>query len=218
MDLRHSTKPDIASSSSEVRLTQAERTEISDKKMFEATVRLIVDRGPIGTSLKDVGVLAGYSRGLASHRFGNKNNLFSFTLKRLGENWLSQLTKVTAGYTGLQAVERALDQHYQYCVDAPDYVRTFYTLWFEALNADSNLSAAIRSIHKRRQQDVVDWIVADPQIDESIKHKANDIAGQFSASIVGIIYSWLINPDDVQQTKILHDGLKQTMTTILTGA
>ena len=47
------------------RLTQAERTEISDSRMLDAAVSLIVEHGPAGTSLKEVGMLAGYSRGLA---------------------------------------------------------------------------------------------------------------------------------------------------------
>lgn len=199
----------------ENRLTQAERTEISDQRMFDATVQLIVERGPAATSLKDVGVLAGYSRGLASHRFGNKDNLFSFTLRRVGELWLTQLKTATQSHAGLSAVEKALDQHYQFCVEAPDYVRTFYTLWFESVNAESDLRDAIRHIHQRRHQDVVQWINNDPHIDQTIKSSAEDIAGQFSASVIGIVYYWLANPDDLEQTKTLHAGLKQTMTLLL---
>ncbi|MBT8115502.1 MAG: TetR/AcrR family transcriptional regulator [Arenicella sp.] len=199
----------------ESRLTQAERTEISDQKMFESTVQLIVERGPAATSLKDVGVSAGYSRGLASHRFGNKDKLFSFTLRRVGELWLTQLKAVTRGHTGISAVEKALDQHYRFCVDAPDYVRTFYTLWFESVNAKSNLRNAIRNIHQRRHQDVMNWIINDPYISAVIKARADDIAGQFSASVIGIVYYWLANPDDLEQTKKLHSGLKHTMTTLL---
>ncbi|HCC44919.1 MAG TPA: TetR family transcriptional regulator, partial [Gammaproteobacteria bacterium] len=50
---------------SDKRLTQAERTEISDNRMLEAAVSLIVDYGPSATSLKEIGLRAGYSRGLA---------------------------------------------------------------------------------------------------------------------------------------------------------
>ncbi|NND83151.1 MAG: TetR/AcrR family transcriptional regulator [Gammaproteobacteria bacterium] len=205
-----------ATSQSEPRLTQAERTEISDQRMFEATVQLIVEHGPAATSLKDVGVQAGYSRGLASHRFGNKDNLFSFTLRKVGEIWLRQLKQATSGHTGLAAVEKALDQHYRFCADAPDYVRTFYTLWFESVNSDSELRDAIRHIHQRRHQDVVQWILNDPTINESVKSRADDIAGQFGASVSGIVYYWLVNPEDLEQTKTLHDGLKHTMTQLLT--
>ena len=55
-----------------LRLTQVERKEISDAKMLEAAVDLIVERGAGQVTLKDVGEKAGYSRGLAGYRFGNQ--------------------------------------------------------------------------------------------------------------------------------------------------
>ena len=73
------------------RLTQAQRTEISDNRMMDAAVALIVDRGPAATSLKEVGLMAGYSRGLAGQRFGSKEKLFAFVLRQIGENWLGHL-------------------------------------------------------------------------------------------------------------------------------
>jgi AcrR family transcriptional regulator len=203
-------------SKADSRLTQAERTEISDRKMFDATVQLIVKHGPAATSLKDVGVHAGYSRGLASHRFGSKENLFTFTLKRLGEMWLRQLTKATSGHVGIVAVEKALGQHYQFCVEAPDYVRTFYKLWFESVNASQDLSGAIKAIHQRRHDDVVKWIVDDQSLSESVKQNADSIAGQFGASVIGIVYYWLANPEDLERVKQLHDDLTLTMTQLIT--
>ena len=118
---------------------------------------------------------------------------------------------------GLSEVEAALDQHYQFCVDAPAYVRTFYSLWFESVNADSELSEAIKSIHKRRHQDMVAGIVEDHGISEDVKHNADSIAAQFSASVVGIVYYWLTNPENLEETKNLHDGLKKTMSQLLTS-
>ena len=52
--------------------TQAERTALSDRRMLEAAIRLIIERGTAGTTLREIGERAGYSRGLASYRFGNK--------------------------------------------------------------------------------------------------------------------------------------------------
>jgi len=40
--------------------------------MADAAVALICERGAAATTLSDIGVLAGYSRGLASYRFGSK--------------------------------------------------------------------------------------------------------------------------------------------------
>lgn len=195
----------------EPRRTQAERTETSDRRMFDATIKLITERGPAATSLTEVGLLAGYSRGLASHRFGSKERLFNFVVRRLAEMWLAKLKEVTANKEGLAALEQAIDQHYEFCVDAPDYVRTLYTLWFESLSADSELSSTIKSIHQRRFQDVVNWIVRDASIADGVKREADVIAAQFSASVIGIVYYWLANPEKMNETKRLHNGLKLTM-------
>ena len=198
-----------------VRLTQAERTEISDNRMLDAAVRLIVDVGPAATSLKEVGLKAGYSRGLAGHRFGSKDSLFAFVLHRVGDQWLEHLKKATHGLTGLQAIHQALEEHYQFCVEAPDQVRAFYNLWFESVNAGSELSEIIKHIHHRRHQDVVDWIRADAAVSDAVKSQADAIAGQFCASVIGIVYYWLANPGDLDETKRLHDHLKHSMTLFL---
>jgi|Marorgknorr_s2lv_3_1036020.scaffolds.fasta_scaffold00483_15 AcrR family transcriptional regulator len=197
------------------RLTQAERTEISDNRMLEAAVELIVDRGPSGTSLKEVGLMAGYSRGLAGQRFGSKDKLFAFVLKQVGDTWLGQLKVATRQEMGLVAIHDALDEHYKFCVEAPIQVRAFYTLWFESVNAGSELTAIIGNIHNRRHQDMVNWITLDPRIPESKKRLASDIAAQFCASVIGIVYYWLANPLDLDETRRLHDNLKLTMTLLL---
>ena len=136
----------FAITAKDARLTQAERTDISDKKMFDTAVELINQHGPAATSLSDVGVLAGYSRGLASNRFGCKDNLFNFVVLRVGEIWLEQLKNATGNQTGFAAIEKAVDQHYQFCVDAPAHLRAFYTLWFESVNAKSELSGTIQKL------------------------------------------------------------------------
>ena len=73
-----------------LRLTQVERKEISDAKMLDAAVDLIVERGAGQATLKDVGEKAGYSRGLVGYRFGNKAGLFDFVLRSVGDEWLSE--------------------------------------------------------------------------------------------------------------------------------
>lgn len=197
------------------RLTQAERTEISDKRMLDAAVQLIVEHGPAATSLKEVGLKAGYSRGLAGQRFGSKDKLYAFVLRHVGEIWLDQLKEATEEKAGLSAIHDALDQHYRFCVEAPDQVRAFYTLWFESVNAGSELSAIIGNIHNRRHQDMVSWINADSHIHVDTKSRADAIAAQFCASVIGIVYYWLANPGDLEETRQLHDNLKDTMTLLI---
>lgn len=197
------------------RLTQAERTELSDNRMLEAAVSLISTVGPAATSLKEVGMKAGYSRGLAGQRFGSKDHLFAFVLRHVGELWLGHLKEATSESSGVAAIHQALDEHYQFCVDAPTQVRAFYTLWFESVNAGSELSDIIGNIHQRRHQDVVSWILSDDTIKPDIKSSADAIAGQFCASVIGIVYYWLANPSQLEGTRRLHDNLKKTMTLLI---
>lgn len=197
------------------RLTQAERTEISDNRMLEAAVRLIVEHGPAATSLKEIGMLAGYSRGLAGQRFGSKDRLFAFVLRRVGETWLGHLKQATENLTGEEAIHRALDEHYRFCVEAPDQVRAFYTLWFESVNAGSELAEIIGNIHNRRYQDVENWVLQGEGNRQIAEEQAGAIAAQFCASVIGIVYYWLANPSDTEETRSLHENLKRTMTLLI---
>jgi AcrR family transcriptional regulator len=83
-----------------VRRSHAERTALSDARMLDAAVSLIVTRGAAGTTLKEVGELAGYSRGLASVRFGNKAALFAFIVRSVGEEWLATLREAVREQVG----------------------------------------------------------------------------------------------------------------------
>ena len=197
--------------------SQAERTAISDRHMLNAAIQLIVSHGTEKMTLKEVGENAGYSRGLAGYRFGSKAGLLIFVLKSIGEEWLQELTTVTQGKTGLQALCAASDAHYQFCVDAPEHVRAFYVLWFESVGPESELKTVINTIHERRYRDVREWIaygIACGDIDASVN--ADKIAGQFCASIIGIVYQWLSTPEDLEKVRELYDDLKQTMTILLT--
>ena len=77
--------------------TQLERTALSDARMADAAVKLICERGAAETTLKDVGLLAGYSRGLASYRFGTKAGLWSFLVRTIGEELLAELERARTG-------------------------------------------------------------------------------------------------------------------------
>ena len=62
--------------------TQAERTAISDKAMLDAAIELILEHGTDKTTLAAIGEKAGYSRGLATYRFGSKAGLYDEVTRR----------------------------------------------------------------------------------------------------------------------------------------
>jgi len=194
------------------RRSQAERTAESDARMLEAAVTLICERGTEGMTLKDVGVEAGYSRGLAGYRFGSKAGLLGFVVKTVGEAWLRELKAVTAGRVGLDAIGAALDAHQHFVADAPQQVRAFYLLWFEATGPRSELREVIERIHRRRYRDVLGWIeggIATGTVAEGVAAEA--VAEHFCAVINGIVYQWLVRPEPPTAIAAMHDTLKSTM-------
>lgn len=198
--------------------TQAQRTALSDARMLDAAVRLIVERGADGTTLKEVGEFAGYSRGLAGYRFGSKANLFSFIVRSVGEEWLRELGQAVENKVGLEAIIAAADAHYHFVLEAADRIRAFYILWFISIGPDVEFKQVIAHVHERRQKDVEAWIesgVAAGKVRKDIDVRA--IADQFCAAIIGIVYQWLVAPDAHDSIKQLHDGLKQQMVSVLSG-
>jgi AcrR family transcriptional regulator len=198
-------------------MTQVERAALSDERMADAAVELICDLGPSATTLTAVGLRAGYSRGLASNRFGSKAGLWSFLVSTIGEEWLKELHDAVDGTSGLQTIHAAVDAHCAFLLESSDRTRAFYSLWFESVGPDPELRALIGRAHARRRRDVEGWIeagIAHGSIPPDVAKTV--IAEQFCASIVGIVYSWLGAPLAHAEVRRLHDGLKQQMTLALT--
>ncbi len=199
--------------------TQEERSALSDARMADAAVTLICERGAAATTLKDVGVLAGYSRGLASYRFGSKPGLWSFLVKSIGEEWLAELQQSVAGTSGVATIHAAVDAHCRFLLESSDRTRAFYILWFDSVGPDAELQAVIANIHERRRTDVETWIrsgLATGTVRPDVDVRA--AAEQFCAAIIGIVYQWLVSPLAHARVRELHDGLKDQMSQVLSPA
>jgi AcrR family transcriptional regulator len=196
--------------------TQEERSALSDARMVDAAVVLICERGAASTTLKDVGLRAGYSRGLAGYRFGNKAGLWAFLIRTIGEEWLAELGAAVEDGSGLPAIHAAIDAHCRFLLESSERIRAFYVLWFESVDPDGELTEVIARIHERRRDDVEAWIRKDAE-DRTIAGGVDPrtVAEQFVAAIVGIVYQWLVSPSDDAQVRRLHEGLKQQMTLVL---
>ena len=192
------------------RRTQAARTALSDARMLDAAVALICERGAAGTTLKDVGERAGYSRGLASYRFRSKSGLFAFMIRSIGESWLRELRRAVQDEVGINAIAQATDAHFRIVVEGSDHIRAFYMLWFDSIGPDAELKHVVANIHERRRRDVVVWI--EQGIAAGMIAPEVDIAGtaeQFCASIIGIVYQWLVTPQAQDHIRFLHESLKR---------
>lgn len=199
-------------------LTQEERTALSDARMADAAVSLICERGAAATTLKEVGLRAGYSRGLASVRFGSKAALWTFLVRTIGEEWLQELDAATAGTVGVATIDAAIDAHCRFLLDASDRIRAFYILWFDQVTTDDALRRVISDVHARRQRSVQRWItagIADGLIKPDVDVRA--VAVQFRATMIGIVYMWLVVPLPGDEVRRLHADVKARLRSLLAG-
>ena len=197
-------------------LTQGERTALSNSRMFETAINLIVRHGVEGMTLKEVGEIAGYSRGLAGYRFGSKKDLLAHIIHSIGDEWVQELTPVTRNKVGLEAICAAVRAHFCFCRDAPNHVLAFYILWFESITPGSLCKDVMLGIHERRKKDISDWVRKgiEQKLIEPTVHP-DVIAEQFCSAIIGIVYHWVNKPTAMSEVKKLHEGLEEIMTMLL---
>ena len=196
-------------------LTQAERSAISDRAMLEAAILLVLEHGTEKTTLAMIGEKAGYSRGLATYRFGSKAGLFDALCKSIGRNWLEYLKRGTDGKTGIDAMCAALDTVYQWVTDSPDEARVLQILHCGSASPGSEFQETSIGIHRRQQSDVVRWIeggIEQGQIRSDID--AEGIAAEYVAYTSGISYLWLISSETFN-FRNANDALKNYLRTTL---
>lgn len=176
--------------------TQAERTAISDKAMLDAAIELILERGTDKTTLQAIGEKAGYSRGLATYRFGSKAGLFDELCKSISRRWLDYLAEDVGDKIGIDAMCAALDSFFQFVSDLPHDARVLQILYCSAGSPKSEYRQTAVDIHQRQQDDVAEWVRAG-QREGSVRQDADpkSVAAQYIAYVSGMTYLWLIDPE-----------------------
>jgi AcrR family transcriptional regulator len=190
-------------------LTQAERTAISDKAMLDAAIELILEYGTDKTTLAAIGEKAGYSRGLATYRFGSKAGLFDEVVKSISRRWLDYLRKGVGEEFGVDAMCAALDAYFRFVSEMPREARVLQILYCAAASPKSEYQQTSVNLHQRQRDDVADWIRRGIEAG-SVRHDVDpeSVAAQYIAYISGMTYLWLIHPTSVDFHKANEDMKK----------
>jgi AcrR family transcriptional regulator len=178
------------------RRRQADRSALSDRRLTEAAIELLVKSGIQGTTLQAVGDKAGYSRALTTHRFGSKAGLFSRVLRAATADWLERMQKAVGPKVGADALCAATDATEEFIRERPSEVRAMYLLWFQSIDPSAEYRSNVQNVHRAQRRDVERWTRAAQkagQIDPSVNPRR--VAEQYCASMAGIAYQWLVNPE-----------------------
>ena len=204
-----------SNSGDKLRMTQAERTALSDARMLEAATELIVEHGTHNTTLREVGERAGYSRGLASNRFGSKEGLFSQLVRDFNRRWADELRKQVGDSTGLPAFSAALDAVEYFLLNRSNEMKALYIVWFESMSSHDEVRKRLARNHTAYRRDAERWVregILDGSIRDTIDPQC--FAVEFASLIFGLIYQWLVDPDKIDVRAVFQHYRKNAIETL----
>lgn len=194
----------------------AQRSALSDKKMLEAAITLLNDRGTAKTTLKEIGEIAGYSRGLASYRFGSKDGLWMELFARFDDLWKQHLREYLQDKTGLEALRHAIRAQRDFFRREPSYLRGMYILWYESLGKESEIRAKLAGHHRIYRRDVSRWIQQGQEAGEIGVHiDAEKFSASYCSHMFGLIYQWVVVPTELDLDAVI-DHFEENTVFILT--
>ncbi|MEM8924110.1 MAG: TetR/AcrR family transcriptional regulator [Actinomycetota bacterium] len=174
---------------------QRERREASTAALLDAAGQLVLEGGFTAMTFAAIGERAGYSRAMVTARFGSRRGLIEALLDRLITRWYEETYPTGHSNTGLQSILALIDLARRRSEDAPDELRVFYALLFEAIGGEPLLRNRMLAFHDDFRDRLVE-VAARGQRDGSIVATL-DPADEVNAVIGGmrgVAYQWLLEP------------------------
>jgi len=175
------------------RQTQRERVAESSRRLLEAAIEVVAEKGYERATAAEISERAGYSAPMVRTRYGSKQGLLDSILHSVYDPWL--LAPPDDGADGLRQVDAQLGRLEQVGADHPELMRFFLVLSFECVTAARELkpwiqsfltqyTGSLESMLRRGQQDGS----VDPTIDTSAE-AMNIVSDGIGLAYIGLIAS-----------------------------
>lgn len=130
------------------RRNQATRRSESENGLLQAASELILERGMAAATFENIGARAGYSRGLATQKFGSKQGLIEALITRLQTRLqLLLMDRNLESLSGLEAVLGFTDIYLRNLAEDRE-VRSYFILMAGAVAEVSDLRGPFALAHK----------------------------------------------------------------------
>ena len=197
------------------RRTQAERRDEAEQRLLAAAVQLVAERGLDRITLADVGIAAGYSRGLPAHYFGGKDGLVVTLAAHLIDGFGRALDRADHHEPGLRRLLGTVAFYFDSARKDPIRTRALFVLLGEGLSnelirvqiaelnarsakgAEANLRAAIKAGEARADLD------------------ARSMGVLILGGLRGAVGQWLLAPDEIDLAAV-RDAFVGALTRSLT--
>ncbi|MCC6765538.1 MAG: TetR family transcriptional regulator [Deltaproteobacteria bacterium] len=176
-------------------LSHRERSDLAVGRMVSAALRMMGEQGYEAATLAAIGEAAGYSRGLATHHFGSKADLFAEVLRSVTSEFMATVERRVGRRTGVDALIAFVAAHRELAEGEPERVRALFVLSFQSLIVHSPMKdAAIRQLLGYRDwaQRMIERGIADGVVRRDVDPHAEAI--QFCGALFGLTLQWLIDP------------------------
>jgi AcrR family transcriptional regulator len=190
-----------------IRRTQAERRDGSERDVLQAAIGVVAADGVGAVTFDAVGRKGGFSRGLATQRFGSKQGLIEAVIKHLHQR--QEALRGDAGIEhlpGLKAVLTFVD-HYLHDLAANDEGRAYFMLLSSAVADASELRAIFAAAHARVERRLEAWVLKG-QAEGDIRGEidADAAALMIGSLLFGLSMQVLIDPamnlDPIRRTSL----------------
>ena len=179
------------------RRSQADRRDEAEQRLLAAAVHLVAERGLERITLADVGVAAGYSRGLPAHYFGGKNGMVITLAAHLIDGFGRALDRVERHGPGLPRLLGTVAFYFDSARKDPLRTRALFVLMGDGLSNGlirdqlGELNARSAKAFEVNLRAAIEAGEARAAID------ARSMGVLILAGLRGAVGQWLLAPGDI---------------------
>ena len=177
------------------RRTQAERRDESERRLLGAAANLIVERGVGSATFENIGARAGYSRGLATQKFGSKQGLIEALISQSQTRLDESLTERDIhALPALEAILAFVDVFLRN-LDEDGDIRAYFMLMAGAIADLSDLRSLFAATHTGVERHL-EALVQRGQAEGGIRPEidADAAALMVGSLLLGLSMQLLIDP------------------------
>ena len=193
------------------RRTQAERSELSRRRLLDAAFELLAERRSVRFTLQDVGERAGYSRGLPSQVFGSKDGLLRDLVQHLNTISLD-MPELKLDRGGFAAIVSILSGILSVSEAQKKISISLSVLMAEATRLDSPVREGMQALARLGAGYFarhLELAIEAGEIRGDIKPKAMGFV--LSVGAQAIVRQWLVDPEEHLMADLRNEMLRMTI-------
>ena len=200
------------------RRRQKERREDSDSRLMLAAIEVISRKGSSGTTMAEVGLTAGYSRGLPGERYGSKLNMLVAVIVHLRDLFKHKVESELCDRQGLDALEARLHAHVSWARENPVALKTLYFLMMESMTVSPELRHEVMALETYYRDGIVKHLREAIEAGEISSRVDPERYGVLILGTTrGVIQQMMVSQQNIDMHWV-RDNLLRTTRTLLDNA